>query len=71
MNLTIEQIVEMAPDAVAADAGKKLVAAKHWPELGRSPAAVWGKCQGSNVYQVKVDLVNIAFNCTCPSRKLP
>ncbi len=71
MNLTLEQIVEMAPDAAAADAGKKLAAAKHWPDLGRSPAAVWGKCQGSALYQVKVDLVNIAFNCTCPSRKLP
>ena len=32
---------------------------------------LWGKCQGSAVYQVKVDLIQIAYNCTCPSRKLP
>ena len=61
----------MAPDPSAAAAGKSLAAAKHWPELGRSEGALWGKCQGSAVYQVKVDLVQIAFNCTCPSRKIP
>jgi uncharacterized Zn finger protein len=71
MNLTFEQIVAMAPDAAAAAAGKNLSAAKHWPDLGRSAHALWGKCQGSALYQVKVDLAEIAFNCTCPSRKLP
>ncbi len=71
MNLTLEQIAELAPDPSAAAAGKSLSAAKHWPELGRSETALWGKCQGSTVYQVKVDLVQIAYNCTCPSRKFP
>src|SRR5258708_4872950 len=71
MNLTLEQIEKMAPDAASAAAGKKLVGIKHWPELGRSAAAVWGKCQGSAVYQVKVDLANMGYNCTCPSRKFP
>src|SRR5258708_13734342 len=71
MNLTLEQIEKMAPDAASAAAGKKLVGIKHWPELGRSPAALWGKCQGSAVYQVKVDLANLGYNCNCPSRKFP
>jgi len=71
MNLTFEQIEEMAPDRAAVAAGKKLAAASQWPELGRSPEALWGKCQGSSVYQVKVDLVNMGYNCSCPSRKLP
>jgi SWIM zinc finger len=71
MNLTLEQIAELAPDPSAAAAGKTLSSAKHWPELGRSETALWGKCQGSTVYQVKVDLVQIAYNCTCPSRKFP
>jgi hypothetical protein len=71
MNLTLEQIEKMAPDAASAASGKKLVAIKHWPELGRSPAALWGKCQGSAVYQVKVDLANLGYNCSCPSRKFP
>ena len=71
MNLTLEQVVEMAPDAAAAAAGKKLAAVQNWPELGRSPAVLWGKCQGSAVYQVKVDLANLGSSCSCPSRKFP
>ncbi len=71
MNLTLEQVEQMAPDAAAAAAGKKLVSAKNWPELGQSPAALWGKCQGSAVYQVRVDLTNLGYHCSCPSRKFP
>jgi hypothetical protein len=38
-----------------------------------SERAVWGECQGSgaNPYQTRVDLSDIAFKCTCPSRKFP
>jgi SWIM zinc finger len=71
MNLTVEQVIEMAPDAAAAAAGKKLAPAKNWPELGRSSTAMWGKCQGSSVYQVKIDVANLGYNCSCPSRKFP
>lgn len=71
LNLTIEQVTEMAPDPASAAAGKKLVGVKHWPELGRSAEALWGKCQGSAVYHVKVDLSNLGYNCSCPSRKFP
>ncbi|HEX7376120.1 MAG TPA: SWIM zinc finger family protein [Pirellulales bacterium] len=71
VNLTLEQVEEMAPDAASAAAGKKLVGIKHWPELGRSSDALWGKCQGSAVYQVKIDLSNLGYNCSCPSRKFP
>ena len=71
MNLTVEQVIEMAPDAAAAAAGKKLAPAKNWPELGQSSTAIWGKCQGSSVYQVKIDIANLGYNCSCPSRKFP
>jgi uncharacterized Zn finger protein len=71
MNLTVEQVAEMAPDPAAAAAGKKLVALKLWSDLGRSPAAIWGKCQGSALYQVKIDLANMGTSCSCPSRKFP
>ena len=71
MNLTLEQVAEMAPDSASAAAGKKLMGVKHWPELGRSTEALWGKCQGSAVYQVKVDLSNLGYHCSCPSRKFP
>ena len=71
MDLTHQQIAALAPDANSVAAGKKLSAIKNWRDLGRSPVALWGQCQGSAVYQVKIDLGELAYNCTCPSRKLP
>jgi hypothetical protein len=71
MNLTTEQIAALAPDASSLAAGRKLGATKDWKNLGQSPAALWGECQGSALYQVRVDLREFAYNCSCPSRKLP
>jgi len=61
----------MAPDPASAAAGKKLMAQKNWEDLGRSAEALWGKCRGSALYQVKVDLSNMGYHCSCPSRKFP
>jgi hypothetical protein len=71
MQLTEEQVMAPAPDASAAKAGKGLAAARHWQGLGQSPAAVWGLCQGSALYQVQVELASLTTRCTCPSRKIP
>lgn len=71
MQLSPEQIKQMAPDGASAAAGQKLAAAAHWQLLGRDVAALWGLCQGSAVYQVRVDLSNFGYRCSCPSRKLP
>jgi hypothetical protein len=71
VQLTTEQIKQMAPDASSAAAGTKLAAATHWQLLGRDSAALWGLCKGSAVYQVRVDLSNLGYRCSCPSRKLP
>ena len=71
MSLTLEQITEMAPDGGSAAAGKKLMALKNWEDLGHSAEALWGRCRGSAVYQVKVDLANLGYHCSCPSRKFP
>ncbi len=71
MNLTVAQVMSLAPDASAAAAGKKLAGPRNWQNLGQSESALWGECQGSALYQIKIDLSEIAYNCTCPSRKLP
>lgn len=71
MQFTTEQVLTMAPDASSATAGKKLGNAKHWKNVGQSPAALWGECQGSALYQVRVDLSTITLQCSCPSRKQP
>lgn len=44
-----------------------------WRNLGRDERLVWGECQGSGStpYQVRVDLVDVTYKCSCPSRKLP
>ena len=69
--ITPEQALALAPDSSSAQAGKKLAVAKHWKNLGRTPTALWGECQGSALYQVRVDLNGMAVKCSCPSRKLP
>ncbi|MCA9164970.1 MAG: hypothetical protein KDA62_18385, partial [Planctomycetales bacterium] len=66
MDLTLEQVTEMAPDGSSAAAGRKLMALKNWEQVGRSSEALWGMCRGSAVYQVKVDLSNLGYACSCP-----
>lgn len=71
IQLSSDQVLALAPDASSASAGKKLGNAKHWKSLGISVDALWGECQGSALYQVKVELASLASHCSCPSRKLP
>jgi hypothetical protein len=71
MPITTEQVTQLAPDANSAAAGQKLKAPKNWSHLGSSAEALWGQCQGSALYQVKVDLSNLGSSCSCPSRKFP
>jgi hypothetical protein len=71
MTLTMDQVAALAPDASAAGAGRKLGSPGPWRGLGRSERALWGECQGSAVYQVQVDLSDLASKCSCPSRKFP
>jgi hypothetical protein len=61
----------MAPDASSVSNGKKLSSRKNWKTLGYKGTALWGECQGSALYQVRVDMSTLAVNCSCPSRKQP
>jgi hypothetical protein len=69
--ITAEQALALAPDAASAQAGRKLAAPRHWKSLGCDEAGLWGECQGSALYQVKVDLASLTVACSCPSRKFP
>jgi hypothetical protein len=71
MPLTVDQVMELAPDAASAAAGKKLSSKRDWRNLGQSPAALWGECQGSALYQVRVNCADWSYKCSCPSRKFP
>ena len=65
---TSEQIIALAPDDQVAKDGKKHATLKFWKNQGRDAEAAWGECQGSALYQVRVELASFAAKCSCPSR---
>lgn len=73
MELSEKQILALAPDEASIKAGKQLSSAVHWVSVGANSRALWGECRGSgpSPYQTQVDLEEMAFKCTCPSRKFP
>ncbi|GAB3688580.1 SWIM zinc finger family protein [Spirosoma flavus] len=73
VHFTEEQIQSLAPDAASLKAGKGLVNPRKWPTRAVSDRVLWGEVQGSgkDPYRTQVDLTNIAFKCSCPSRKFP
>lgn len=73
MNLSEDQILSLAPDDSSRKSGKELANASKWVKKQKSDRALWGECQGSGKlpYQTQVDLANVAFKCSCPSRKFP
>lgn len=71
MILTTEQVLALAPDSASASAARKLAHPRDWRHLGRSDIALWGECQGSALYQVRVHLPDTTVKCSCPSRKFP
>lgn len=73
MNLSEEQILALAPDDSSKKSGKDLANPSKWSNTGIGAKALWGECQGSgkNPYRTQVDINNIAFKCSCPSRKFP
>ncbi len=73
MQLSEEQILALAPDESSKKSGKELANPNKWVSKGANEQAMWGECQGSGSkpYQTQVDLRDIAFKCSCPSRKFP
>ncbi|GAB4110675.1 MAG: SWIM zinc finger family protein [Roseiflexaceae bacterium] len=71
--LTPEQVLALAPDPASAKAGRSLATPRSWISSGQHDDAVWGECQGSgkDPYRTQIDLRDLAFRCSCPSRKFP
>jgi hypothetical protein len=74
MSLPIDKIEALAPDQASLSAAVKLKASS-WPVLAVDGAAIfaWGECQGSGStpYRVCIELSDLGYKCTCPSRKFP
>lgn len=71
MSLTPDQVLALATDASSVAAGRKAANPRDWSASGHDDRALWGKCQGSALYTVLVDLADNASKCSCPSRKFP
>lgn len=73
MPLTTDQILKLSPDAASAKAGQQLADSGKWVVTASGDNVIWGDCQGSGKkpYRTMIDLTNIAFKCSCPSRKFP
>ena len=75
MTLDLQKIEDIAPDQASLSSAKKLLSASKWQGQGFCPTThtAWGECQGSGSkpYYVVVDVVDIGYKCTCPSRKFP
>src|SRR5262245_37228819 len=72
--LTKDKIEQLAPDQASLGAALKLMKPASWPLLAReADALLWGECQGSGSvpYRVIVSPRDVAYKCTCPSRKFP
>ncbi|MEU3746611.1 MULTISPECIES: SWIM zinc finger family protein [Streptomyces] len=70
---TAEEVLALAPDDASRRAGSELGTAGPWSDTGRGEGALWGRCGGSGgrSYETAVDLTGPAYECGCPSRKLP
>ncbi len=65
--------MSLAPDQATAQAGIELANSGRFARMGGRTNALWGECRGSGKkpYQIKIDLGEPAYGCSCPSRKFP
>jgi hypothetical protein len=70
---TLEQVAAVAPSPRAVVAAEPLAGPSRWSALGGDRRALWGRCRGSGAepYDTMVDHAEVAWRCSCPSRKLP
>ncbi len=70
---SVEQVAAVAPSPRAVAAAEPLTTPARWAALGADERALWGRCRGSGAepYDTMVDHAEVAWRCSCPSRKLP
>ena len=72
MEITQEYILSISPDASSTKNANKIFSKTKW-SVYRSDRAIWCEIYGSGKkpYLTQVDIGDIAFKCSCPSRKFP
>lgn len=70
---TEQDALNLTEDVQTRRDGSKLATRSKWPMLGMDEQAIWGHCQGSgkDPYRVSVDKSELAYRCSCPSKKFP
>lgn len=70
---SVEQVAAVAPAPSSIAAAEGLASPSTWSALGADERAIWGRCRGSGAepYETMVDHAEVAWRCTCPSRRLP
>ena len=73
MKFSEQQISNLAPKPAAFKAGKKLASLPKWDSFGISERAMWGEIRGSGSkpYKTQIDIIELAYKCSCPSRQFP
>ncbi|MFC7649873.1 SWIM zinc finger family protein [Streptosporangium lutulentum] len=68
-----DQVLALAPDASSQKAAQGVSSPGKWSGIGSAADSVWGECKGSGSkpYRACVDLSELAYRCSCPSRKFP
>jgi len=66
-------VLALAPDTASQQAAARLAGSPRWSGTGAASEVVWGLCGGSgeHPYQVIADMSGPAYQCSCPSRKIP
>ncbi|MCG8421548.1 MAG: WGR domain-containing protein [Proteobacteria bacterium] len=71
LTVSEQEIYQFAPDVKSMTAARRIASPQHWPEVGRQDAILWGRCRGSDLYDVCVDIDALESECSCPSMKYP
>ncbi len=71
--MTPEQVFALSDNESIQKNGQKLARASQWKSLNANERAVWGEIKGSGKepYEVRLDLQDNTYKCSCPSRLQP
>lgn len=68
-----DQVAALAPDPSSLKSGRELANALKWESYACNERVLFGEIKGSGKepYRTQIDLQQLGFKCSCPSRKFP
>lgn len=67
--ITLEEILQLAPDNIVLERARLLLSSKKWPVLGQCGAVIWGECRskGTLRYKIAADPIRNIFFSNSPA----